>query len=336
MEAIALFKQNFAVAQSLLQLHDLFYGMRRIEPSETLRLAVCTEWKAAANSVVQHACNGQVSVLAKSTTRIPESLTMSGGMDFLLRQAVVVACTSLESYFWDVLRENVLTVVQARKSKADESIRGITITIEDYISIQKYGDPDVRLKQLILMKFERGTLYDTDSIEKIARILTITDFWQQIDRLTGKRAKDLKALTGELITRRNQIAHRADRPKEDEDADGHGLRPINFAWTNERVQAANTLVSAAADVIGAGILKLETALEAAKEQELARQTLKEGGTAPPTQEARADAAVESDQIAEPLPAPVDSGSPLPVAGVPVNEGAKKGEAPKQIDPVSSN
>jgi hypothetical protein len=277
MEAIALFKQNFAVAQSLLQLHDLFHGMRRIEPSENLRLAVCAEWKAASNSVVQHACNGHVSVLAKSTTRIPESLAMAGGLDFLLRQAVVVACTSLESYFWDVLRENVLTVVQARKSKADESLREITITIEDYISIQKYGDPDVRLKQLILKNFERGTLYDAESIEGIAKILTVADFWKQIDKLTGMRAKDLKALAGELINRRNQIAHRADRPKDGEEVDGHGLRPINFAWANERVQAANTLVCAAADVIEAAIRKLETALEAAKEQELARQTLKEGG-----------------------------------------------------------
>ncbi|MDQ3754998.1 MAG: hypothetical protein M3371_09730, partial [Acidobacteriota bacterium] len=118
MQALTLFNQNFAVAESLLQLYQVFHGLSQEELREDLRLAICAQWQAPGNSLVQHACNDRVTILGRATANIPSSLTISGGLDFLLRQVVVVACTSLESFFWDALRENVLTVVQARKNKA--------------------------------------------------------------------------------------------------------------------------------------------------------------------------------------------------------------------------
>jgi hypothetical protein len=106
--------------------------------------------------------------------------------------------------------------------------------------------------------------------------MTVKNFWAEIQKLCGEDAANLKRLVGELISRRNQIAHRADRPADGEDVDGHGLRPINLPWTNVRVQAAKTLVTAGADVIEATIRRLEADLQAAREQEearrLARQT----------------------------------------------------------------
>jgi hypothetical protein len=76
---------------------------------------------------------------------------------------------------------------------------------------------------------------------------------------------------GDLISRRNQIAHRADRPGDGEDADGHGLRPINLPWTNVRVQAAKTVVTAGAETIQNAIHRLETDIQVARDQEEARR-----------------------------------------------------------------
>ena len=182
MEALTLFYQNFAVAESLVQLYQLFHGLCRSDLSQDLHLAVCAHWRLPGNTVVQHASNDRVSVLARSVTRIPESLTMDGGLDFLLRQAVVVACTCVESFFWDALRENVLTIVQARKTRADESLRKLTLTLEQYFSIQQYEDPDFRLQQIILANFERGTLYDVGKIDDLARIMTVPNFWQEVEK----------------------------------------------------------------------------------------------------------------------------------------------------------
>lgn len=271
MQALDLFHQNFAVAESLIQLYELFEGMKQPKVSDDLRLAICRQWCVPTNSVVQHASNGHVSVLARSTRRLPYALLIPGGLDFLLRQAVVVACTCVESFFWDALRENVLTIIKARRTNADETLRSISLTLGDYISIQQYDDPDLRLQQIILKNFERGTLYDVASIEKIARIMTVQDFWQGVEEVSGQSPKQLKALVGDLITRRNQIAHRADRPGQGEAADGHGLRPITLAWTNARIQAAKTLVVAGAQVIQQAIDRLQRDIQAAREQEEARR-----------------------------------------------------------------
>lgn len=275
MQALTLFSQNFAVAESLLQLYQLFNGLKKSELKQSLRLAICAYWGAPENTAIQPAVNDRVMVLARAATPIPESLTMDGGLNFLLRETVVVACTALEAFFWDALRENVLTVVRARRSGADESLRNLKFTLGDYISIQRYDDPDFRLKQIILKNFERGTLYDVGSIEKIAQTLTIKNFWEEIEKTTGTSAKSLKALIGDLIHRRNQIAHRADRPEEGEESDSHGLREIKFAWTNHRVQAAKTLVTASAELIEGTIKRLEEEIELAKEQEQAQKFLKE-------------------------------------------------------------
>lgn len=274
MEALTLFQQNFAVAESLLQVHRLFEGLNKADISDKLRLAICGEWKAPENSVVQHARNDRVSVLARATTRIPESLTLKGGLDFLLRQAVVVSCTSLESFFWDALRENVLTVVRARKSKADASLRDIPIKLGDFISMEQYEDPDLRFRQLILKNFERATLYSVESIEDIARTLTVYRYWEEIETIAGGRAKDLRTSVQDLIARRNQIAHRADRPEEGEAADGHGLRPIDYSWTNRHVRDAETIVHASAQIFQGAVGSLEAEIQVAQEQELARKLAK--------------------------------------------------------------
>jgi hypothetical protein len=270
-EALTLFHQNFAVAESLVQLYQLFHGLSRSDLGKNLHLAICAHWKAPGNTVVQHASNDRVSVLARSATRIPESLMIDGGLDFLLRQAVVVACTCVESFFWDALRENVLTIIKARRSGADEVLKNITLKLGDYISIQQYEDPDLRLRQIILNNFERGTLYDTNSIDRITQIMTVRNFWVEVPKICGEDAANLKRLVGDLISRRNQIAHRADRPGDGEESDGHGLRPINLSWTNVRVQAAKTLITAGAEVIQAAICRLEADLQATREQEETRR-----------------------------------------------------------------
>jgi len=275
MQALTLFNQNFAVAESLLQLYQLFHGLKKTEFKEELRLAICSFWGAPENTAIQPAMNDRIMVLARAATPIPESLTHEGGLDFLLRETVVVACTALEAFFWDVLRENVLTIVQARRSGADESLKNLTFTLGDYMSLQQYEDQDLRLRQIILKNFERGTLYDTESIEKVTKILTITNYWEQIEKLTGEKASNLKRLVGELIQRRNQIAHRADRPEGQEETDSLGLRSINYAWANLRVQSAKTIVTASADLISRTIRRLEAEIETAKQPEEARKLVKQ-------------------------------------------------------------
>lgn len=279
MRAYDLAIQNFSVAEHLLQLHELFRGLQEGKLDEPLRLAVCTCFDIPGKSVLRHARNDQVVLVAKATAPIPPSLLVEDGINFLLRQAVVVGCTALESFFWDVLRENVLTIVRARKRGADESLKKLTFSLDDYLSLESYDNPDVRLQQIILKNFERGTLYDASSIEKIANILTVKDFWSKVASKTGNPGNETKRHLNEIITRRNQIAHRADRPDENanspEEQDGHGLRAINYAWTNTRVATAKNVVSAASEIFTLTLNQLESQIAQEEEQRLALQTIRQ-------------------------------------------------------------
>ena len=249
--------------------------MKKKDLRDDLRLAICTFWGAPENTSLQHVCNDRVLVLAKAANPIPESLTIEGSLDFLLRETIVVACTALEAFFWDALRENVLTIVRARKSGADESLKNLTFTLGDYISLQQYEDQDLRLRQIILKNFERRTLYDVDSIEAIVKTLTIKNFWEEIEKVTGEKASNLRKLIGELIQRRNQIAHRADRPEDGEEPDALGLRPISLAWTNHRIHTAKTLVAASANMIARTIKRLEEEIQMSREQDDAKRLVKQ-------------------------------------------------------------
>ena len=153
MEALRLFQQNFDVAQSLIQLYELCNGLKKIDLKEALRLALCTFWQAPDNTALLPAINDRVILMARAANPIPQTLILNGGLNFLLRQTVVVACTALESFWWDSLRENVITIVKARRTGADESLKNISFTLGDYISLQQYDDPDYRLQQIILGNF---------------------------------------------------------------------------------------------------------------------------------------------------------------------------------------
>jgi hypothetical protein len=281
MAAYDLAIQNFAVAEHLLQLFELFRGLKENPGTEELRLAVCRKLGWEEKTAVREACNDLVVMVARATAPIPQALLIQNGADFLLRQAVVVSCTALESYFWDSLRENVLTIVRVRRRGAHESLRELTLTLDDYMSLENYADPNDRLREIILKNFERKTLSNSESIEKIASILTVRDFWAKVSQQCGQEAKDIRRSLDELINRRNQIAHRADRPKQgadpSEEHDSLGLRVIAFAWVNTRVSNAKSVVHAANDCFKRSIERLEEQLVQEAEQELARKTLVPNG-----------------------------------------------------------
>jgi hypothetical protein len=277
MHAYDLAVQNFSVAEHLLQLYDLFRNLREEAVGEELRLAVCKTLDVPEQTALRHARNDQVLLVAKAVAPIPQSLLLQDGIRFLLRQAVVVACTALESFFWDALRENVMIIVRARKRGADRSLRELTLTLDDYLSLEGYQNPDDRLKQIILKNFERGTLYDISSIDRVVDVLTVKSYWERVAHKCGLQEKDIKTQLSELISRRNQIAHRADRPNEEADppqeVDGHGLRSITHSWASTRVGTAKNVVSASEEIFAATLQQLERQLNQEEEQHLAQATL---------------------------------------------------------------
>ncbi len=287
MKAEELSLQNFATAAHMLDLCQLMQGLKKFDADKEFALAVCSKMEVNGDISFHHARNDRVLCCVKAAVPLPSCLLAEGGMDFLLRQAVLVAAAALESFLWDVLRENALTVIQAKGRKADETLRNITLTLDDYLSLEGYEDKDVRLRQIILKRFERGSLYDLDKVNEIALILGVRDLWKEVGKEIGSTPEDIKGKLQSLINRRNQIVHRADRPDEGappDEIDCHGLRKIGFAWANNHVQLARSFVTGSAVVIAKSIAQMEQIIAKREEQELARQTLHPAaapGYAPP-------------------------------------------------------
>jgi hypothetical protein len=285
MQALDLAIQNFAVAEHLLHLHQLFAGAGVYEPGTTFAVALCTEMSVPQGTALHHIKNPHAILGIHGSVSVPSCLTATQGLDMLLRQAVVVSCSALESFLWDILRENALTVIRARGRKADDSLKNITLTLDDYLSLDEYPDSDERLRQIILRRFERGALYDLEKIDEIMGILTVKDFWKEISAQTGFDTKEIRSRLGEIINRRNEIAHRADRPQDGtplEQCDPHGLRPITHAWTSTRITTAKAFVQSAAVAVKKALDQLELIIAQKEEQKLARQTLQTPAPAAPT------------------------------------------------------
>jgi hypothetical protein len=276
MNALDLANRNFAVAEHLLQLEQLFADAAQHHPSGDYVLHLCSEMQAPVGSAWHHVKNTHSLIGISGSIPVPSCLVTTKGLDFLLRQAVVVGCSALESFIWDILRENTLTIIKARGRKADDSLRAVTLTLDDYLSLEGYSDPDERLKEIILKRFERGALYDSSKIDEVIKILTMKDFWKDIASFTGLDASAIRAQLNDLILRRNQIAHRADRPEDNnpiDQRDPHGLRPITHAWVNTRIHTTKAFVQGAAASVGKAIQQLELIISQKEEQALARQTL---------------------------------------------------------------
>lgn len=276
MQALDLAIRNFAVAEHLLHLEELFAGAAAYQPAAGFSLALCAELSLPGSTALHHVKNTRAVMGIQGSVPVPSCLTTAQGLDFMLRQAVVVSCSALESFIWDVLRENALTVIKARGRKADESLKEVTITLDDYLSLEDYDDPDERLREIILKRFERGTLYDSTKIDEVMKILTVRDFWKDITDHTGLDAKTIRGQLSDLIQRRNDIAHRADRPKEGtppESLDPHGLRPITHAWVNARVTTAKSFVQAASASVINAMRQLEQIIAQKEEQQLAKKTM---------------------------------------------------------------
>jgi len=276
MQALDLAIRNFAVAEQLLQLEQLFADAAQHQPSPDYVVKLCAEMAIPPEAALHHLKNPRTLVGIDGSVSVPSCLIAPKGLDFMLRQAVVVSCGALESFVWDILRENALTVIKARGRRADDTLKNITLTLDDYLSLEDYDDPDDRLRQIILNRFERGSLYDLAKVDEIMQILTVKNFWNQMAVKTGIPDKEIKSHLTELIQRRNKIAHRADRPDEGtplHQCDPHGLHPITRAWTSSRVATAKAFAHGAAEVVGEAIHLLEQIIAQQEEQKIAQETL---------------------------------------------------------------
>ncbi len=264
MKPLTVFQHNFAAAENLVRLFDLLSG-----PTEDGRAKIVTEVVRSSLEILEgeqvfSLCNDRIFLIAREAAQVSATFFHEHNLASLLRQAVVAACSALDAYFNDKFRENVMTVLLANKRYAPKELRSLVMTFDDYLSLESWADPNQRLQQILEKNLERKTLSNANGITEMTAILGIKDFWEQVGRECGEKPSDLRRQIDEIAARRNDIVHRADRPKEPEEASGSGLQPITRAWVNLRVQAVKTVVLAADKIIDQEMKLLRERAEGAK------------------------------------------------------------------------
>ncbi len=142
-----------------------------------------------------------------------------------------------------------MTVVLTRKRYALKELGNLVMTFDDYLSLGSWADPHERLQQILEKNLERNTLSNSNGITEMTAAFVIKEFWERVGQECGEKASDLRRCIDEIAARRNDIVHRADRPKEDQEANGSGLRPVSRAWVNLRLQTVKAPVLAAEKII---------------------------------------------------------------------------------------
>lgn len=203
MRAHELALQNFAIAEHLLQLHQLLRDLRGHEANPPLSLAICECLALPAGAALQHAKNSHALLSTHSTIPVPSCLlTAPAGVDFLLRQAVLVSCSALESFSAVATRERAHRR-QGQGAASPTTHLRTSLSRSTIMSLQSYSDPDERLREIILKRFERGTLYDIAKLDEIAGILTVPakEFWKDVGKKTGLSEGEIKTRIGALVSR---------------------------------------------------------------------------------------------------------------------------------------
>ena len=114
-----IFNQNFAIVERLLQMYQLASDLRKSDLPDDLKQAVSNFWGVPENAQIRYVANDKIAILSHSAIRFPDANMEEGGVDFLLRQAVIMTCTSLETFLWETVCKVVPTLFRLRRSKVD-------------------------------------------------------------------------------------------------------------------------------------------------------------------------------------------------------------------------
>jgi len=178
--------------------------------------------------------------LIRERAQIPAAALKRSALDNLLRQAVVVACTALDTYLPSLLRTNLPVVIQAKGREFVPQDAGLNDYFKDLTfdlteTMRILSDPEaaplfIANKILALTNFKY--LSSRNGVHAVAALLAIEKPWPQIAEKLQRDRKDLMSIVDETARRRNDIVHRADRLQSDP---AGAAQEISYAWAKQSV-----------------------------------------------------------------------------------------------------
>ncbi len=259
------FLDNMRPAQLLLQVYRLLESSDNLAIQGSLLDTLREIVGASVDEDLMLIYNEIFLGLVRERANMPRSTLRQATLCHLLRQAVVAACTALETYLPALLRTNLPVLIRARGR--DFVPRGDRI-VRDYFKNLRFSlDDTVRLlgdetaPDFISSKIVGFTDFSYLSGEKgvhvVGSLLSLTEPWPQIASHLNRAEDELKRTLNATIKRRNDVVHRADRSQDEPGGDQQG---ITFAWAQQAVDTINIVCLALDELVAARVAELEAML----------------------------------------------------------------------------
>ncbi len=200
--------------------------------------------------------------LIRERAEVPPSAIKHSALCNLLRQAVVTACTALETYLPTLMRSQLPEVIKLRgrdfvpkDKEITEQFKTLTFNLDECMRLLANPDPlFIANKMISFVNF--SYLSGKRGIHVTGTLLGIDNPWKQVGERLGRNEEELKKTLDDSVNRRNDIVHRADREKKAPDGEA---QEIGYAWTRQAVDTVRVVCLGLDELVTARLKELREA-----------------------------------------------------------------------------
>jgi hypothetical protein len=223
--------------------------------------------------------------LVREKAHLPAATLRRSTLAHLLRQAIVVSCTAMDTFLPVLLRANLATTIRAKGrdfiplNDGDVmqyfSLKGLSFSLEEtmrLISETNYsGNVDYAASYVankILTVSQKLYLSTSKGVHVVGKLLGLDNPWDRIVEHLGQKAEmqgtapvksELKAMLDATVERRNNIIHRGDHKVDDQEGEPED---IGFAWTRRAVDTVEHVCIALDELIAMKMEEYKAIVEA--------------------------------------------------------------------------
>ncbi|MBI3468945.1 MAG: hypothetical protein HY000_38565 [Planctomycetes bacterium] len=197
--------------------------------------------------------------LIRERAEVPPASIKRSALSNLLRQAVVSACTALETYLPTLLRNQLPEVIKLRgrdfvprDKEIGEQFKNLSFSLDECLRVLTAPDPlFIANKMISFVNF--SYLSGKRGIHVTGALLGIDNPWKRIAERLQRGEEELKKILDDAVNRRNDIVHRADREKKAPDGPA---QDIGYAWSRQTVDTVRVVCLCLDELVTARLTQL--------------------------------------------------------------------------------
>jgi len=202
--------------------------------------------------------------LIRERAEIAPKLIRKSALCNLLRQAVVIACTGLETYlpavmnthFAELIRIKGRTFLNLKDKELVGHLSAVKFDLPD--ALRLLADPDTLFVANKVRLYLETNLSGRRGIHVVGVMFGVEEPWVEIGEKLSRKPTELGKLVEDTVSRRNDIVHRADRNKADLSGD---QQPIAPAFAMQAVDTIRHVVMCLDDLVQEQMKQLRVAAQ---------------------------------------------------------------------------